>query len=189
MGRNVEIKARVHDRESCIRRARLLADRPPQVDGQEDVFFPCPAGRLKLRILSPEEGYLIFYERPDVAGPKTSRYSIVPTSEPERTLRILKSAYGIRAVVRKTRHLFVSGRTRIHIDSVENLGDFLELEVVLEEAEDEAQAESEARSLMRALKVDESSLIEAAYVDLLEAQQNHLPKDLPARSIPAATKA
>ena len=65
MARNVEIKARLSDYEDTARRARELSPSEPVVIAQEDVFFPCPSGRLKLRILGPEQGELIFYQRPD----------------------------------------------------------------------------------------------------------------------------
>ena len=173
MARNVEIKARLHDRESCLMRAEQLTGEPPKIIHQEDVFFQCASGRLKLRILSPQEGELIFYQRPDAAGPKTSHYSIVRINKPSELRKLLAGAYGIRAVVRKTRHLFVSGRSRIHLDSVYTLGDFLELEVVLSESEDVSSGENEARSLMQALNVEESSLIDVAYIDLIEDGMNN----------------
>ena len=76
----------------------------------------------------------------------------------------------LRAVVRKRRILLLAGRTRIHLDRVENLGDFLELEVVLRDDEPVADGEAEALLLMTRLGVDPQDLIAAAYVDLLEAQ-------------------
>jgi predicted adenylyl cyclase CyaB len=71
--------------------------------------------------------------------------------------------------VRKQRTLFLAGRTRIHLDRVEGLGDFLELEVVLAEGEPADAGVREARALMHALGVESSQLVEGAYVDLLAA--------------------
>ena len=67
-------------------------------------------------------GELIFYQRADQGGPKTSTYSIVPTDRPGELRDALANAYGIRNTVRKTRHLYLAGRTRIHIDEVAALG-------------------------------------------------------------------
>ena len=114
---------------------------------------------------------MIYYERPDQAGPKTSHYSVSRTAEPEKLRELLNQAYGIRAVVRKARRLFLTGRTRIHIDSVEGLGDFLELEVVLDDSEDSAAGMAEAEELMDKLQIAESDLVDRPYVDLL-AQDN-----------------
>ncbi len=84
MNRNVEIKARVASRRAGIeRRARDLADEGPVTLVQEDTFFVCPRGRLKLRRLGAAEGELIYYERPDSAEPKESRYAVCRTPDPE----------------------------------------------------------------------------------------------------------
>ena len=168
MARNVEIKARVRDYQHTVQRARELASSEPVIIAQEDVFFPCPSGRLKLRILGPEHGELIFYQRPDHEGPKTSHYSLTLTSDPTGLRHVLASAYGEKAVVRKTRHLYFVGRTRIHLDRVEGLGDFLELEVVLTEGDSIANGEAETHQLMSSLGVTPEDLVPDAYVDLLE---------------------
>jgi len=171
MARNVEIKARLSDYEDTARRARELSPSEPVVIAQEDIFFPCPSGRLKLRILGPGQGELIFYQRPDQEGPKTSHYSITPTSDPTGLRHILATAYGEKTVVRKVRHLYLVGRTRIHLDRVEGLGDFLELEVVLAEGDSIGDGEAEAHQLMGPLAVTPEDLVPDAYVDLLERSQ------------------
>lgn len=167
MARNVEIKARLGDLESALSRARRISGAPGEEIRQEDVFFHCSTGRLKLRIFSSSSGELIFYQRPDQPGPKTSEYWITRTSEPHSLLDVLTRSHGVLAVVRKTRRLFTLGRTRIHLDSVEGLGDFLELEVVLNDSESPSAGEAEARSMMVKLGVDQSSLVATAYLDLL----------------------
>ena len=167
MARNVEIKARVCDFEQTAQRARKLASSGPVVIEQEDVFFSCPSGRLKLRILGPKRGELIFYQRPDQEGPKTSHYSITSTSDPTGLRHVLASSYGETVVVRKARHLYIAGRTRIHLDRVEGLGDFLELEVVLAEEDSIKDGEAEAQKLMEPLRVLPEDLIPDAYADLL----------------------
>ena len=169
MPRNVEIKARLTDASVPMRLAAELAGNEGQLIRQEDIFFHGREGRLKLRILAPDHGELIFYHRPDQAGPKTSTYAISVTSEPAQLRQVLALSLGERAVVRKTRRLFLVGRTRVHLDAVEGLGEFLELEVVMADGEDLAAGEQEAAALMARLQVTPSALIEGAYVDLLAA--------------------
>jgi adenylate cyclase len=169
---NVEIKARVPDIEALRQRAAEISGGEPEVVVQEDVFFNTPNGRLKLRFFTPERGELIYYERADQDGPKTSTYSIVETDQPGALRDALSNAYGIRNTVRKTRQLYMSGRTRIHVDDVEALGHFMELEVVLQDGENQCVGESEARGLMERLGIASSQLIESAYVDLLEEQSS-----------------
>jgi predicted adenylyl cyclase CyaB len=134
---------------------------------QDDTFFACPNGRLKLRAFADGTGELIFYRRADQAGPKTSFYVRTPTADPEGLRDALTLAHGQAGRVRKQRTLYIAGRTRIHLDVVEGLGHFLELEVVLAEGDQPEDGEREAEALMRALGIAPSQLVETAYVDLL----------------------
>lgn len=170
MARNIEIKARIESVESVAPRAAALADQGPIEIHQDDAFFTCDRGRLKLRAFSAEEGQLIFYQRPDQTGPKESFFVISPTSSPDTLREALSLAYGQAGRVRKHRTLYRVGRTRVHLDRVEELGHFLELEVVLAEGEPSAAGVEEAHKLMAALGITPAQLIEGAYVDLLAQQ-------------------
>ena len=165
--RNVEIKARIASSGAIAPRVAALADRGPIEIEQDDTFFVCERGRLKLRVLSPVDGQLIFYRRADQAGPKESRFVISPTSSPDSLREALARAFGAAGRVRKHRTLYLVGRTRVHLDRVEGLGDFLELEVVLAEGESADAGVKEARGLMAALGLADDQLVEGAYVDLL----------------------
>ena len=169
MPTNIEVKARVHDFEEIQRRAEQLSETPVEVIPQEDTFFHTAQGRLKLRLLSPSKGQLIYYTRPDQEGPKRSDYQISVTSNPYDLRRVLELAYGIRGTVKKTRYLYLVGQTRVHLDNVEGLGQFMELEVVLQEGQSEAEGLAIAEGLMAALGVERSDLLEGAYMDLLES--------------------
>ena len=167
MARNIEIKARVSDLPALRRRVESMADRGPTLIEQEDTFFHCPSGRLKLRCFSDGEGELIFYQRPDADGPRESQYFISATPDSKSLTTVLTHAYGVRGVVCKRRMLFWIGQTRIHLDEVEDLGTFLELEVVLEEHQSTTDGIEIARKLMNDLDVTESALVPQAYIDLL----------------------
>lgn len=169
MPRNVEIKARLADAAAVEARAAALADHGPTVIAQDDTFFHADAGRLKLRAFADGTGELIFYRRPDAAGPKVSAYVRAPTSDPDATREALTLAYGVTGRVTKMRRLYLVGRTRVHLDAVGGLGDFLELEVVLADGESAEAGEREARALLDALGVPASALVATAYVDLLAA--------------------
>jgi predicted adenylyl cyclase CyaB len=176
MPRNVEIKAAVTDLGRVAGACATLAATEPTHLQQEDTFFHCPRGRLKLRKFSAGAGELIHYERPDDAGPKTSRYVLVPTSEPDRLRDALAAAYGVLGVVRKQRTVRLVGRTRVHLDTVEDLGAFVELEVVLDDAEPVEPAVAEAHRLMAALGIGEEQLVRGAYLDLLMAAGPRPPR-------------
>jgi len=167
MARNVEIKARVTDRDALVRRAEALATEGPIEIAQEDTFFRCEHGRLKLRTFSEDRGEVIFYRRPDVGGPKESFYLRSPTSSPATLRESLALAYGVAGFVSKRRTLFLRGRSRIHVDRVDGLGDFVEIEVVLDDGDTVEAGTREAHELMAALGIDTAHLVEGAYVDLL----------------------
>lgn len=172
MARNVEIKARVADAAALERNVARIADRGPIEIVQDDTFFNCERGRLKLRAFSAGAGELIFYRRPDEAGPKESFYVIAPTSAPDALRDALTLAHGQCGRVRKRRTLYLAGRTRIHLDQVDALGHFLELEVVLDDNEPTAAGVEVAHALLRSLEIDPGGLIEGAYVDLLNGAAN-----------------
>ncbi len=167
MARNIEIKAHIENVEAVIPKAAALADQGPIEIIQDDTFFTCQNGRLKLRAFSSTEGELIFYRRPDQAGPKESFYLISPTSAPDVLRESLSLAYGQAGRVRKHRTLFLVDRTRIHLDRVEDLGHFLELEVVLSDGETVEAGEAIAHDLMGKLGISSAQLIDGAYVDLI----------------------
>jgi adenylate cyclase class IV len=169
VARNVEIKARIASVEALLPRARALAGGAPELIVQDDTFFACPHGRLKLRDFGDGSGELIQYERADETGPKTSTYLRSPTPSPATLRAALTRALGSIGRVRKQRTLLLAGRTRIHLDRVEDLGEFLELEVVLGDAEPESAGIAEAHALMEQLGVSPDQLLEGAYLDLLGA--------------------
>ncbi|MFO1303156.1 MAG: class IV adenylate cyclase [Burkholderiales bacterium] len=171
MARNVEIKARVADRDALIARAAAVATEGPTEIDQDDTFFRCENGRLKLRAFSEVRGELIFYRRADERGPKESFYVRSPTASPAALRESLALAYGVTGRVKKARTLFLAGRTRIHVDRVEGLGDFVELEVVLEDGEHAEAGMREAHALMERLGIAASDLIEGAYADLSKARE------------------
>jgi predicted adenylyl cyclase CyaB len=168
MATNVEIKARVKDFDGLVRRVEALSDTSGVTLVQEDTFFNTPDGRLKLRVLAPDHGELIYYERDDASGPKRSDYFISTTTVPDALKTVLAAAWGIRGVVRKQRLLYMVGNTRIHLDMVEGLGTFMELEVMLTTGQSEQQGFATAIELMARLGIADADLVDVAYIDLLD---------------------
>lgn len=171
MNRNVEIKAKVADLEAIERRARVLADEGPVVLEQEDTFFHSSCGRLKLRQFGGSgQAELIYYERPEATGPKESRYIVHRTADPAGLGATLSAALGVRGVVRKRRTLYRIGPTRVHLDRVDGLGEFVELEVVLQPQETIPEGVAIAHDLMDRLGIPPSGLLYQAYIDMLEME-------------------
>lgn len=167
MSRNIEIKARLSRRSELENRIVPIADSGPIVLEQIDQFYRVPEGRLKLRQINGEHAELIFYRRSDSAGPKTSDYSRVPIVHPDQLAQLLTLALEPVGIVKKTRTLYLIGQTRIHLDEVEDLGSYLELEVVLEPSQTESAGEAIARELMQKLSIRHDDLVEGAYIDHL----------------------
>ena len=170
MPANIEIKAFVDDLASVEEAVRERTHEPPEVLHQEDIFFYCMQGRLKLRVFDESHGELIWYIREDESGPTRSEYTISPTADPGSLRTALVQALGEKAVVRKTRSVYLLGQTRVHLDQVEGLGTFVELEVVLKEDQSDEEGARIAEELMETLEIDRSRLVEQAYVDLLACE-------------------
>lgn len=171
MARNIEIKARARDFQGQMSIARSLSGGKVQHLIQEDTFFEVPYGRLKLRAFGDGTAELIQYERPDSVEPSECRYIRHATDDPDSLKETLTRSLGIRAIVRKNRTVYFVGQTRVHFDVVEDLGKFIELEVVLRQGEKEESGAAIAEDLMEKLGIDKSDLIEHAYVDLLEKKR------------------
>ncbi|MGL4575001.1 MAG: class IV adenylate cyclase [Burkholderiaceae bacterium] len=171
MARNVEIKARVDNMAALEQKVRAIATRGPELLTQTDTFFHVPHGRLKLREFADGSAELIAYSRSDQSGPKLSSYERVAVHDAAGLARTLARSNGIAQKVRKNRTLYLVGQTRVHLDRVENLGEFMELEVVLAEAESLEHGERIAQELMQTLGIAPGQLVTNAYADLLATKR------------------
>lgn len=167
MAANVELKARIASVDALLPRAAALADDPPQRIHQDDTFFDVTHGRLKLRVFADGSGELIHYLRPDEPGPKRSDYRSAPVVDPDALRETLAHACGEIGRVRKERTLLLAGQSRIHLDRVDGLGDFVEIEVVLCPGQSEAEGRAIALALLERLGVGADALVGSAYLDLL----------------------
>jgi adenylate cyclase class 2 len=168
--RNHELKARCSDLAAAEAAAAGLGGWDAGTLIQRDTYFHVPHGRLKLREITPHGGpataELIQYHRPDQVEARVSDYVIVPISDAEAMGAALTRALGVRAVVVKARRLYLWRHTRIHLDTVEELGAFIELETVLTD-ESDAEAQAELARAAAALDIRDEDRVAASYVDLL----------------------
>jgi predicted adenylyl cyclase CyaB len=169
MRRNVEVKIRIDDLEAIRARALDLGAADRGLVHQTDVYFATPPDRgvrLKLRRQQPGQAQLIAYRRPDVAGLRRSDFRIVAVADSAGLEHALALAYGVARTVAKARHLLLLGRTRIHLDRVAGLGDFLELEVVLADGDGDEDGAEEAERILRDLGVADRPRLPGSYSDL-----------------------
>jgi predicted adenylyl cyclase CyaB len=127
---NIEIKAHYPNLSKARGIALRLKAAFVGYDRQVDTFYKVPNGRLKVRESSLKGGQLIPYLRPNVRGPKTSQYVVIPLPDVAKTKTILKELLGSVGRVEKSRELYLLGNVRIHLDRVKGLGNFLEFEAV-----------------------------------------------------------
>ena len=167
MARNIEVKARVDSVADVMPRARALAHEDAQLIRQDDTFFRVPHGRLKLRELADGSAELIHYLRADTLEAKLSDHRRVPVADAAALREALQRALGLLGRVRKQRWLLLAGQTRIHLDRVDGLGDFIELEVVLRDGQSVADGVRVAEGLMHELGLARAERIPGAYLDLL----------------------
>ena len=141
----------------------------PEVILQRDTFYRVSDGRLKLREFGDGAAELIHYHREGGSRPRLSTYTRISVGQAEDLKRVLASVLSLRGVVTKRRELYLVGRTRVHLDDVEQLGWFLELEVVLRDSEPLVEGQREAGVLMKQLNITEEDLLAVGYIDLLES--------------------
>ncbi len=174
-GANVESKTRATDLEAVARVVARLGARYEGLLDQVDTYFRVPNGRLKLREVShraPDGRIstsceLIRYERPDEGGARVSRYERAEMDDPESCKEHLVEEHGLRGCVRKQRELWILDSTRLHLDRVEGLGDFVELETVCAGLPGPAERLEHDR-FAAALGLDSTATVEGSYIDLLE---------------------
>ncbi len=162
-----------------------MADGPSEQQQQDDRYFQVPEGRLKLRAITDDTGMsrveLIAYRRPDVAGSRWSSYRIMPleTEQAESLADTLEHVLRPHVRVRKRREILLHGATRIHLDEVEGLGAFVELETVVTN-QTATSAEQEHRRVIAALGLDTWPIESSSYSDLLQ----HIDTDAPVEPAP-----
>ncbi len=171
MSSNLEIKAPVAEPAALRECALRIATEQVGVDEQVDTYFVVPTGRLKLRESSLSGAQLIPYRRPDQDGPRRADYQVIPVDDPAGLKSLLTGILGVHRVVRKRREILLFENVRIHLDHVEGLGDFMELEAVFDGSPaGEAAQQPKVAWLMKELGIDPATLVEGSYEGLVGSE-------------------
>jgi homotetrameric cytidine deaminase len=165
--RNVELKARDSDPARTLARSLALGaeDRGQLV--QRDTYFARGRARLKLREQEPGGAELIAYTRPDAAAARVSAYERAPVGDADALRVALDAALGTTVVVSKRRRLLLWEDVRIHLDDVEELGTFVELEAVAPEDSDLSAEHDKVARLRTELGIEDAALVPVGYADLI----------------------
>uniref|UniRef100_A0A914XH26 CYTH domain-containing protein n=1 Tax=Plectus sambesii TaxID=2011161 RepID=A0A914XH26_9BILA len=175
MDRNVVVKARVDDYEKIEELIFHFTDSLGSVAVQEDVYFNVTQGRMKLRITYPNRnGQLIYYRRPNTAGPKISESRVTEVEDAVSLKNLLCLALDQLGAVQKRRRVYVKDKLRINLDEVEGVGCFVELAVALADMDTEKCGIEHVKRVMKALQIHKSSLVPFAYLDLIMENNNDI---------------
>jgi homotetrameric cytidine deaminase len=176
--RNVELKARDPDPARSLERALALGADDRGEILQRDTYFAAARGRLKLREQeaggSPLSDELIVYSRTDSTEPGTSTYLRVPVADAASLREALETAFGTLVTVTKRRRLLLWENVRIHLDEVEGLGSYLELEGVADPDSDLSTEHDRVEHLRRELGIEDHDLVAGSYSDLLLSAPDRL---------------
>ncbi len=165
---NVEIKARCFHPQKV--RAFLLAAGADfkGTDYQKDTYFNVPEGRLKLRQGNIEQN-LIYYNRPNIEGPKQSDFSLLPVTDGAAMEAFLLRALGEKVVVEKTREIYFIENVKFHIDELTALGSFVEIEAGNKNYPHLTvqELQQQCNDYMKAFDISDSDLIHVSYSDMI----------------------
>jgi predicted adenylyl cyclase CyaB len=164
---NIEVKVRLHDRANVERRLAALGARKMWTLRQKDTFFAVRMGWLKLRETDGRPPEVISYRRSTGhVGPRASDYDVLLVDDAAAWIRLLGRVLPVDKVIEKERTLWIYDHTRVHLDQVDGLGEFLELETVVE-ALDPAAARAETSRIADVLGLDPADFVAAPYRDLV----------------------
>lgn len=164
---NVEIKAKCND-PAYVRNYLLSAGAEFKgIDTQTDTYFNVSAGRLKLR-QGNIENHLIYYERPDKAGPKNSHFELLKIPDAEKFKKIMTKSCGVKVVVIKRREICYIKNVKFHIDDVNELGSFVEIEAgnLLANLSAE-ELTAQCNFYLEKFGIKENDLLKESYSDML----------------------
>lgn len=164
---NIEIKARCNDHGKIRSKLKSQNADFKGIDHQIDTYFKVNDGRLKLRE-GEIENHLIFYKRGNQKGPKQADVILFNSSPNSSLKEILINALGILVVVDKKREIYFIENVKFHIDTVKNLGTFIEIEAIDNEgAIGKDKLLKQCNKYLKFFNISNKDLVEVSYSDLL----------------------
>jgi adenylate cyclase, class 2 len=164
--RNLEAKFRIVDVRQARARAEAIGFALSATLVQRDTFFAVTQGKLKLRE-EAEGAALIHYRRVHQGVLEVSDYEIVPVTDPAPLHAMLTGTLGVIAEIHKVRMLLMRRNVRLHLDRVEGLGSFGEIEAVVAAEEAPEIYRAEVDGILAALQIAPADLIGESYFELM----------------------
>jgi predicted adenylyl cyclase CyaB len=165
--RNIEVKVRLADSVRARDAALAAGARSASVEIQTDRYYELAGGRrVKLRTRGGGGAELIHYDRPETDAVRASDYEVTPVRDAAARACLVPKGAPV-AVVRKRREVLLLDNVRIHLDEVDGLGAFLELEAVVDQQHDDAACRRQVAALLDALGLASSHAVLASYGELI----------------------
>ena len=165
--KNLEFKIQINDIKEYQTKLLTLYPIFLGIELQTDTYFNVANGRLKLRE-SNSKSTLINYYREESANTKIADIMLYKHKPSVTLKKILSEQLGIKVIVNKKRIKYSINNAVFHLDLVEDLGAFLEVEVT--EGESSLSIEKmqmEIDKYLHFFDVKNEQLIKASYSDLL----------------------
>jgi predicted adenylyl cyclase CyaB len=164
---NIEIKAFCNNQDEIRKILKSKNADFKGADHQIDTYFNVHHGRLKLRE-GNIENHLIHYQRDDQEGPKQSDVLLFK-SQPRSALKeILTRSMGILVVVDKKREIYFIENVKFHLDQVQGLGNFAEIEAIDEDGSlGKEKLLKQCEFYLQLFGIDQNDLIPVSYSDML----------------------
>ena len=164
---NIEVKARTSDQEKIRDILKSNNAKFVGVDHQVDTYFKVHSGRLKLRE-GNIENHLIYYERENKSGPKRSSVLLYKYGPDQNLKEILTTSLGILAVVDKKREIYFIDNVKFHLDNVNSLGTFVEIEAIDKDGSiGNEKLLEQCNHYLNLLNISKDDLLEKSYGDLM----------------------
>jgi predicted adenylyl cyclase CyaB len=163
---NIEIKAKCYNQDKIREILKSKGADFRGIDHQIDTYFRVNTGRLKLREGNIENA-LVFYNRSDQEGPKQSNVTLLKVEPKSEIKDILTKALGVLIVVDKLREIYFIENIKFHIDSVKNLGKFVEIEAIDTGDIPKAKLEEQCKHYLELFGIKKEDMISVSYSDLL----------------------
>lgn len=140
MPKNIEIKVPINNLKKILIRIKNLPAERIYSSQQIDVYFQNEKGRLKVRDSNGEKS-VIFYDRIEDGRERWSKFYFIKINEPNEWVKFFDLFMERLITVKKHRTLFHYKNTRIHVDQIKNLGNFIELETKMNSSRKTAREE------------------------------------------------
>lgn len=163
---SIEIKAKCEDLGKIEKILNTLEAEFLGIDHQIDTYFKVENGRMKLRE-GDIENYLIHYQRDNEEGPKKSTITIFKNTPQSSLKSLLEKSLGILTIVDKKRKIYFIKNIKFHLDSIENLGQFVEIEALdNQQQHTEEELKAQCEKYMAEFGINKKDLIANSYSDL-----------------------